>query len=73
MRQRLTIILILKPSEIDLVKFADGEALAIMPEACVRGSVVLIQRYQFRLTTLKHTAVALEALACANNIILMIS
>lgn len=66
----------IKPSEIDLVKFADGEVLVVLPEAYTRGSVVLIQTLSAPVNdAIMHTVFALEALklTCAKNIILIIS
>ncbi|AUG33877.1 Ribose-phosphate pyrophosphokinase [Candidatus Hodgkinia cicadicola] len=66
----------IKTSEIDLVRFADGEVLVMLPEAYTRGSVVLIQTLSTPVNdAIIHTVFALEALklACVNNIILIIS
>ncbi|XXN13597.1 MAG: ribose-phosphate diphosphokinase [Candidatus Hodgkinia cicadicola] len=66
----------IKNSEIDLVKFADGEVLVLLPEAYTRGSVVLIQTLSTPVNdAIIHTVFALEALklTCVKNIILIIS
>lgn len=66
----------IKNSEIDLVKFADGEVLVSLPEAYTRGSVVLIQTLSAPANdAIMQTVFALEALklACVNNVILIIS